>query len=516
MSPRAPLLMLVATCGALLSLAVNLSALPPPVPAPTPSAPGLPAAITSELPTTPVDAAALSETPDPTTATDAPRTGKQGPRSAFTPDVLTPAKLALDPQSLVHQAVLDQLSGQTELAQRAAASGDTATAEQAYERLLTLPAPTAEKRNALLQMGAFYKGHRQLAKAAAVYEKILALFPDDPANPNLYFDLGRAYRDAGLYDLAISRFYSVLNAAISQNDGQEETRARRNLSLLARFEIAEASYAKGDFAAASKFYSRLQLLELPATDRPTVAFKNAQSLFQLEDFAAAAAALRHFIEEFPASPRTPEARNLLARSFQKLKRPGEATETVLTLLRLEKKSGDAGDLARWQKETGRQVAAQFYEEGDFRSAATIYQTLATLDPAADWQWPIVYEIGLCFERLNLPDRAREAYAYLQRPPPGKDADHPAAGALPPALEAIRGMAKWRQEHLAWQQSSDAQLQALLGPLRKAPDTLPPTAEATTTAPLTTPPPLAQPASAPTAVKSLAHTPASAAASPRSP
>ena len=498
MSLRAPFFPLAASCGALLLFAGRASANPP--------APTLPAVITSEVPETTADAPAPLETPDPPTAKDAPRAGKREPRPETTPGVVAPAKLALDPQSLTRQAVVDQLNGQAQNAQRAAAAGDNAAAEQAYEKLLTLPAPAADKRNALLQMGAFYKSRRQLAKAAAVYEKILALFPDDPANPNLYFDLGRAYRDAGLYDLAVSRFYSVLNAAISQNDGQEETRARRNLSLLARFEIAEACYAKGDFAAASKFYSRLQLLELPATDRPTVAFKSAQSLFQLGDYAAAAAALREFIEAYPAGQRTPEARNLLARSFQQLKRPREATETVLTLLRLEKKSGDAGDLARWQKETGRQVAAQFYEDGDFRSAATIYQTLATLDPAADWQWPIVYEIGLCFERLNLPDRAREAYGYLQRPPPGKDPEHPSTDPLPPALEAIRGMAKWRQEHLAWQQGSEAQLQALLGPLRKAPDMAPP-AEATpptaTDAPpaasQATPPPLAKPTPAPTAV-----------------
>ena len=204
------------------------------------------------------------------------------------------------------------------------------------------------------------------------------------------------------------------------------------------------------------------------------------------------------IDDFPAGPRTPEARNLLARAYQKLKRPREATETVLALLRLEKKAGDTGNLARWQKETGRQVAAQFYEDGDFRSAITIYQTLATLDTTADWQWPIVYEIGLCFERLNLPDRAREAYAYLQTPPPGAKKEGRPDGVLPPALEAIRGMAKWRQDHLAWQQVSETQIQALLGPGRKVADVQPsPTsARALPDAPrATVPPPLGKPAPA---------------------
>lgn len=421
---------------------------------------GLPASITGALPAIPAGVREPSATPvpsEPGAISPLPGASPAPSASPWTPD----------PVDLVRRAALEQLAAQTLLARRAADAGDAVAAEHAYERLLSLPAPAADKRDALVQMAVFHRERGQLAKAAAVYEKILALFPDDPANPNLYFDLGRVYRDAGLHDLAIGRFYSVLDAAISQNDGKEETRARRHLSLLARFEIAQVSYAKGDFAAAAKFYSRLQLLELPTGDRPTVAFRHAESLFQLGDFAPAAAALRGFIEEFPAGPHTPEARNLLARAFQKLGRPREATDAVLALLRREKQSTDPTDLARWQKETGRQVAAQFYEDGDFRSALTIYQTLAALDPTPGWQWPIVYEIGLCFERLNLPDRAREAYGFLQRPPgTGGDASRTHAPLLP-ALEAIRDMARWRQEHLAWQQGSDAQIHALLGSLQSS-------------------------------------------------
>ena len=217
--------------GVSAALAVCTAASGASTPAPAPA--GLPAIITSAPPPIPASPAAAEDTPEPSVASeDAPVA-----KSAAEPD----ARESLEPHDLARQKLLDQLAGQTQLAQRAVAAGDTAGAEAAYLKLLTLPVANAEKRNALMQMAAFYGEHRQLAKSAVVYEKILALFPDDPANPNLYLDLGRIYRDAGLYDLAISRFYSVLNAAISQNDGQEETRARRNLSLLARFEIAEAS-----------------------------------------------------------------------------------------------------------------------------------------------------------------------------------------------------------------------------------------------------------------------------------
>ncbi len=461
----------LAVGGSLLTGALNVLATGPALTAP-PSAsvsPGLPASITGELPRQPAPAKPAAEPAGEDTSAPTPHAGAE----TAAPAPVAPTDKArpdLDPQSMARQAVSDQLAALLHLAQRAEAKGDAPAAEQDFKKLLSLPAPAADKRAALGQMAAFYKERKMSAKAAVVYEKILALFPNDPENPARYLELGRIYRDAGLYDLAISRFYSVLNTAISQNAEKEGTHTTRNLSLLAQFEIAEASYAKGDYAAAAKFYARLQLLELPAADRPTVAFKNAQSLFQLGDQKAAAAALRGFIDTFPASPFTPEARNLLARSFQKLKRPEDATDAVLALLRQEKQANDPANLARWQRETGRQVATRFYEDGDFRSALAIYQTLATLDAKPDWQWPIVYQIGLCFERLSLPERAREAYGFLQRPQAGHD--DPDEDKLPPALDAIRGMAKWRQEHLAWEQNSGAQLQALLGPQRRNAEALP--------------------------------------------
>lgn len=432
--------------------------------APTPAPAGLPASITGEIPR---EAAPSPVTPIRSGEEIVP-TKVQPVRESHPAPQAEASAPSLDPQSLTRQKVNDQFAALLALARRAVAKHDAAAAEVNFDKALTLPVPTVDKRAALRQMAAFYRERKMLAKAAAVSEKTLALAPNDPDNPSLYFELGKTYLDAGMYDLAISRFYSVLNSAISQADGAEGTKTTRNLSLLAQFEIAEASYAKGDFAAAAKFYARIGRLDLPGADRPTVAFKGAQSLFQLGDYQAAAAALRGFIDTCPTSPFNPEARNLLARSFQKLKRPEDATEAVLALLRQEKKSGDPTNLARWQRETGKQIAARFYEEGEIHSALTIYQTLATLDPSPEWQWPVVYQIGLCFERLNLPDRARQVYDFLQGPQAGRP--NAAGDKLPPALDAIRGMAKWREDHLAWQQNSGAQLQVLLGSLHKGPAT----------------------------------------------
>jgi tetratricopeptide (TPR) repeat protein len=122
--------------------------------------------------------------------------------------------------------------------------------------------------------------------------------------------------------------------------------------------------------------------------------------------------------------------------------------------------------AYWQKKTGNQLANGFYQEGDFRSALTIYQALAKLGDDPDWQWPVIYQVGLCFERLLLPDRAAEAYRYIL----DQSTKAKAAGQTPGQdLTELTHMADWRSQHLAWQQGAQTQLNDLLGPRMPADD-----------------------------------------------
>src|SRR5690606_38282313 len=96
------------------------------------------------------------------------------------------------------------------------------------------------------------------------------------------------------------------------------------------------------------------------------------------------------------------------------KKPQEALETVMTLLKEEdaRKEKNPDKWIYWQKKTGNEFANGFYEQGEFMSALTIYQKLATLSKDPDWQWPVIYQMGLCFERLRLARRAAEAYKFI--------------------------------------------------------------------------------------------------------
>jgi hypothetical protein len=66
-------------------------------------------------------------------------------------------------------------------------------------------------------------------------------------------------------------------------------------------------------------------------------------------------------------------------------------------------------------------------------------------------------VGLCFERLHLPQRAAEAYKVIVAP---EAAPAGAQGPLSDTLVSLQGMAKWRLDHLDWIEQFENKLQVL--------------------------------------------------------
>jgi tetratricopeptide (TPR) repeat protein len=105
---------------------------------------------------------------------------------------------------------------------------------------------------------------------------------------------------------------------------------------------------------------------------------------------------------------------------------------------------------------GNELANEFYKKGDFRSALAIYQSLAKYSEAPEWRWPAVHQIGLCFEHLGLPERAIMAYQEILEPN-GAPADETL---LSDRMKSLHEMAKWRLEHLQWEDDLVARLNIL--------------------------------------------------------
>ena len=352
-----------------------------------------------------------------------------------------------------------EIAGYTQLAREAADHEKWPLADHFLRLLVELPCAHEDKKAALREIAEQYEKHHQLTKALTIYEKMIELFPRDADLPHLFFKAGQLYRDTGAYARAVSRFYSVLNTALKINE--REVESYRELSQRAQMEIAETYLLTGDYKQASKFFHLLSRAELPAGQRGRVQFKSLHCQFLLDDSAGAAIAAEKFLADYPDDASVPEARFIQASALRSMGRKKEAFDAVLALLRAEKGKREKAPerWAYWQKKTGNEFANEFYQQGDFLSALTIYQTLAKLGEEPEWQWPVIYQMGLSFERVRLVSRAGEAYKYIIDQAKKTESE---GGKLSESLGNLLQMAQWRGEQLVWQYTAETQLQHLLG------------------------------------------------------
>ncbi len=353
-----------------------------------------------------------------------------------------------------------EIKGLLTVAQNAVKKSAWSDAEAAYHKILSLPVAAASKRDALLEMGRMFETAGSFAKATMVYEGFLEHFHDDPAAADISIRLGRACRELGAFPTALRKFYNALNSTLRVN-GAEAIAAQQKLALRAQFEIAETHFAKGDYAEAKRFFTRLLTLEMTPDDHELVEFRLAATVALLGDPGESVALARKFLTDHPASSRLSEARYLLAQSLQKLGRGDEAAREMLDLLKAEQPKGaeTSPEWQRWKMKTGTELAGALYEKGEIMNALKVYQHLAELDTRPEWRWPIVYQIGLCFERLRLTQRALEAFAYLidGEVPPTSDKGNAAD------LSSIREMAKWKMDYLRWAADADRSISSVVKP-----------------------------------------------------
>jgi tetratricopeptide (TPR) repeat protein len=337
-------------------------------------------------------------------------------------------------------------------------AGDYVAAEKAFTRALTANVPVEQKRSLVLEMAGLYRGANQLTKAASVLEKFVKTFPNDREMPQVLLQLGAIYRDLGVYSMATARFFQVLNSTLRVSD--EDIPEYRKLAMKARLEIAETYALQGNLTEAEKYFSRLQLLDLEPADRERVLLRAAQMQFTLKQWLAAEKALASFAADHPDSPHLAEMRYMRAKALEELGRKQEAVDEVVALLQMPV-SGDtevARSTAYWKRRCANELANNFYEQGDFLGALAVYQALARASMDPTWRWPAIYQIGLCFERMDMPQRAAEAYDAILVP-----ANAPAPGSkLPEALLSLQDMARWRRSHLVWIEEKGRQLDSLAG------------------------------------------------------
>jgi TolA-binding protein len=364
--------------------------------------------------------------------------------------------------------------------------GDWVAAEIAFRQILASPRSNADElASALIGLARVFRRQGALTKAAAIYERYLADYPSDDHVPDALLELGRTHRALGAHQMALARFYSVINSTLKLST--EGFTHYQMLAKTAQFEIAETHFQQGNFTEANKFFSRLRLLDLAPADRARAHFKSAYALYLGADHEGTVRTLHSYLEQWPEDENVPEARYLLSLSLRALGRKQEALDATLQLLRTQQAAGDAKRWTYWKRRTGNQLANDFFQGGETANALAIYQGLALLSTEPAWQLPVTYQIGLCYERMRLSDRASAAYQSIvdgtncpaveskASDKPGRAAVEPTRAASPELIDLAR-MAAWRLSQLNWHDQTERQLAGIFS-TGAAPVAQPPPASA---------------------------------------
>lgn len=396
--------------------------------------------------------------------------------SAKQTEATVPAEASPSPATAADQLISDNLLQDTSIARTPAAKDyrhqidvartlrrqkDNAAAAKMLVDLLEKELPPEFKRAALFELALVAQDQKQLSRAQQILSQYIKLFPQDPSVPEVILRQGLIFRQMGAYSMAIGKYYSVMNTALTLKLDQFDYYKR--VVLQAQTEIADTYYLQGKHAEAADFFARILKQDASELNRVQIQFKLIRCLSSLGKHTEVITRCQTFFEKNPGAAEVAELRFICARSLKQLGRNSDALAQVFKLLQTQEKTADTDpeNWAFWQQRAGNEIANDLYLEGDYLSALEIYNHLAEISTLPSWQLPAWYQIGIIYERLRQPKKATEKYdAILAR-----DKDLIGAESTP-NLKTVVEMAKWRKEQISWHGRAEVAVQSLrLNPVR---------------------------------------------------
>jgi len=361
---------------------------------------------------------------------------------------ITNGAASMPPDAMSSSALDQQLKAQLELARHYRHIRMPREAEPLLIDLLSATSPESIKQQALLELAMAVKESGDLPRAQQIYAQYLSRWPNDLLIPEILLRQGQLFRDMGMNNLALAKFYAVMTSSLVLRNDKLDYYQR--LVLSAQIEIAETHFQLGKYNEAADFFSRLLKQANPALNRPNAQYRLVRSLSAIERNDETVTQGQDFLAHYPDAPEQPEVRFHVALALKRLGRNGEALQQVLTLLQEQKeRTKEHPELwAYWQQQAGNEIGNQLYREGDYVRALSIYLALAQLDSQPAWQLPVGYQIGLTYERLAQPSKALESYqAILHR-------ESQAGTNASPGTKALFEMARWRADFVQWQAKAE--------------------------------------------------------------
>lgn len=332
---------------------------------------------------------------------------------------------------------------------------DYAAAEKMLVAVLDEEPPAEFQRATLFELALVAQEQFKFARAQQIFAQYIQLFPQDPTIPEVLLRQGLLYRQMGAYNMAIGKYYAVMNSALGLKLDQFDYYKR--LVLQAQTEIADTYYMQGKFPEAADFFSRILKQNALELNRAQIHFKLIRCLSSLGKHTDVTTQARDFNEKYPDATEVAEVRYLAASSYKAIGRTRDAHAEVLNLLKSQAESlkTNPENWVYWQQRAGNDIANQLYLEGDYLNALELYNHLAGLSDAPVWQVPIWYQVALIYERLNQPKKAVDKYSEIL----AREKEL-AASDVAPSVKTVIEMARWRKGQIDWRDRTEVAVQSL--------------------------------------------------------
>ncbi len=346
---------------------------------------------------------------------------------------------------------LDQLNYVLSLARFSVGMRDYASAEKSFEKLLAPDVPEDMRQTAFYERTLAVQAENDLPRAQSMLAQYLQHWPGDVRTPEIYLHQGQIFRQMGLQNFALSKFYGVMTTALSLKNDQMLYYKR--LVLQAQVEIAETHYLMGKYQDAADYYGRLLAQNDPALDRTQIQFRLIRSLSAVHQNDLAARQAKDFLEHYTNSLDEPEVRYYFAQALKGQGRSADALQQVMIFLHEQRTiTRDRPEVwAYWQQRVGNEIGNQLYQDGDYIRALEVYMALVKLDDTPAWQLPVRYQVGITYEKLLQPQLAVEAYRNVISLEPQLGTN------LSPGLKSVVDMAQWRLNFLQWHDHAEKAL-----------------------------------------------------------
>lgn len=252
-------------------------------------------------------------------------------------------------------------------------------------KLLTTYPQSEYQPDAMYEIGRSYVQLEQNEKAIAAYDKLNRTFFHNPLARKGRLQTAMLYDDMNKYDEAIKIYKQIVDLYPNSVEAQTSLEG-----------LKQIYFEKNEVQSYADYVETLGgITSFSATEQDSLTFLAAEKVYEKGEYANASKSLKQYLEKYPNSAFTTNARYDLAVSYQKL---GD-NESAKPLL--EQVSNTQGT---WQS---RQALIRLgkiqYDEHDYKSAIITYNHLLKISQKAETTLKARTGIMHCYESLGETD-----------------------------------------------------------------------------------------------------------------